>query len=71
MVFKPTVLVAERDRELMWLGRSEGDVFNGEHRFLIGLIQNNIRFTSYKVKNLPGQWSNRLKLARYCSQAEF
>ena len=33
MVFMPTVLVAESDREVRWLGRSEGDVFNGEHRF--------------------------------------
>jgi hypothetical protein len=47
MVFTPTVLVAERDRELRWLGRSEGNVFNGEHRFLIELIQNNnkVHFT--------------------------
>jgi hypothetical protein len=41
MVFKPTVLVAERDRELRWLGTTEGDVFNGEHRFLIEPIENN------------------------------
>ena len=40
MVFTPTGIVAERDRELRWLGRSEGDVFNGEHRFLIEPIQN-------------------------------
>ena len=46
MVFTPDVLAAERDRELRWLGRSEGDVFNGEHRFLIELIENNkVRFT--------------------------
>jgi hypothetical protein len=47
MVFMPTVLVAEIDRELRWLGRSEGDVFNGEHRFLIEPIENNnkVRFT--------------------------
>gem|GEM_PF-5452049 len=33
MVFTPTVLVAERDREIRRLSRSEDDVFNGEHRF--------------------------------------
>jgi hypothetical protein len=37
----PTVLVSEKGRELRWLGRSEGDVFNGEHRFLIKPIENN------------------------------
>ena len=41
LVFMPTVLVAERDRELRWLGKSEGDTFNGEHHFLIELIENN------------------------------
>lgn len=41
MIFTPTVLRAEKDRELRWLGRSEGDVFNGEHRFLIEPIENN------------------------------
>jgi hypothetical protein len=47
MIFTPTVLAAERDRELRWLGRSEGDVFNGEHRFLIEPIDNNnkVHFT--------------------------
>jgi hypothetical protein len=49
MVFTPDVLVAEKDRELRWLGRSEGDAFNGEHRFLIDPIENNnnnkVRFT--------------------------
>jgi hypothetical protein len=48
MMFTPDVLVAERERELRWLGRSEGDVFNGEHRFLIEPIENNnnkVRFT--------------------------
>jgi hypothetical protein len=46
MIFTPTVFVAERDRELRWLGRSEGDVFNGEHRFLMETIENNnVRFT--------------------------
>jgi hypothetical protein len=41
MVFTPDVLVAQRERELRWLGRSEGDVFNGEHCFLIEPIENN------------------------------
>lgn len=50
MVYTPTVLVAERDRELRWLSRSEGDVFNGEHRFLIEPFKTIIRFTSSKVK---------------------
>jgi hypothetical protein len=47
MIFTPTILAAERDRELRWLGRSEGDVFNGEHRFLIEPIDNNnkVHFT--------------------------
>ncbi len=41
LVLMPTVLVAERDREFRWLGKSEGDTFNGEHRFLIEPIENN------------------------------
>ena len=41
MVFTPDVLVAERERELRWLGRSEGNAFNGEHRFRIDSIENN------------------------------
>jgi hypothetical protein len=41
MVFTPDVLVAERERELRWLGRSEGNAFNGEHCFLIEPIENN------------------------------
>ena len=47
MILTPTVLVAERDRELRWFGRSEGDVFNGEHRFRIDPIENNnkVHFT--------------------------
>ena len=50
MIFTPTVLVAESERELRWLGRSEGDAFNGEHCFLIEPIENNnnnnkVRFT--------------------------
>ena len=46
MVFTPTVLEAKRNEELKWLGRSEGDVFNGEHRFRIEPVEENIiRFT--------------------------
>jgi hypothetical protein len=41
MIFTPTILVAERDRELRWLGKSEGDLVNGEHHFLIEPIENN------------------------------
>jgi hypothetical protein len=62
MVFMPTVLVAESDRELRWLGRSEGDVFNGEHRFQIDPIENNNKvhftqsekFTGSMVASLEG-----------------
>ncbi len=69
MVFTPTVLVAERDRELRWLGRSEGDVFNGEHRFLIEPIQNNNKvrfsqrekFTGSMVESLEGWLDTAVK----------
>jgi hypothetical protein len=69
MVFTPTVLVAERDKELRWLGRSEGDVFNGEHRFLIELIQNNNKvhftqsekFTGSMVESLEGWLDTAVK----------
>ena len=69
MAFTPTVLVAERDRELRWLGRSEGDVFNGEHRFLIELIQNNNevhftqseKFTGSMVESLEGWLDTAVK----------
>jgi hypothetical protein len=40
-VYTPDVLVAEKDREIRWLGRSEGNAFNGEHCFLIDPIENN------------------------------
>jgi hypothetical protein len=46
MVISPTILVAEKDRELRWLGKSEGDVFNGEHHFLIEPVgENKVIFT--------------------------
>jgi hypothetical protein len=63
MIFTPTVLVAENERELRWLGRSEGDVFNGEHRFRIDSIENNNnkvhfaqseKFTGSMVASLEG-----------------
>jgi hypothetical protein len=62
MIVTPTILMAEKDRELRWLGRSEGDVFNGEHRFLIEPIENNKmrfiqseKFTGSMVESL-GEW---------------
>jgi hypothetical protein len=55
MIFTPIVLVAERDRELRWLGRSEGDVFNGEHCFLIEQIENNkVHFTQGEIHRFNG-----------------
>jgi hypothetical protein len=63
MVYMPTVLVAERDRELRWLSRSEGDVFNGDHRFLIEPIQKHNKIQFKQSENLQGQWLNRLKVA--------
>jgi hypothetical protein len=49
----------KKGEELKWLGRSEGDVFNGEHRCLIELIENNKvrfiqseRFTGSMVESL-------------------
>jgi hypothetical protein len=69
MVFTPTVLVAERDRELRWLGKSEGDVFNGEHHFLIEPIENtnkvhfseSEKFTGSMVASLEGWLDTAVK----------
>jgi len=70
MVFTPDVLVAEKERELTWLGRSEGDVFNGEHRFLIEPIENNNnkvhfvqseKFTGSMVASLQGWLDTAVK----------
>jgi hypothetical protein len=70
MVFTPDVLVAERERELRWLGRSEGDVFNGEHRFLIEPIENDNnkvhftqseKFTGSMVASLEGWLDTAVK----------
>ena len=69
MVFTPDVLVAERERELRWLGRSEGDVFNGEHRFLIETIENDNKvhfsqsekFTGSMVASLEGWLDTAVK----------
>jgi hypothetical protein len=63
-VYTPDVLVAEKDRELRWVGRSEGNAFNGEHCFLIDPIENNnkiIKYTLLKVKNLQVQLLCHLK----------
>jgi hypothetical protein len=35
MVISPTILKVEDEKELRWLGRTEGDTFNGEHSFII------------------------------------
>jgi hypothetical protein len=70
IIITPTVLVAERDRELRWLGRSEGDAFNGEHRFLIEPIENNNnrvyftqseKFTGSMVASLEGWLDTAVK----------
>jgi hypothetical protein len=68
MVFTPDVLVSERDRELRWLGRSEGDAFNGEHRFLIEPIENDKvhfiqseKFTGSMVESLEGWLDTAVK----------
>lgn len=47
IIMTPTVLVADKQRELAWLGKMEGrdDLFTGEHHFLIEpLAGNKIRF---------------------------
>ena len=69
MVLTPTVLVAEKDRELRWLGKSEGDVFNGEHHFLIEPTDNNNnvrfiqseRFTGSMVPSVEGWLDTAVK----------
>jgi hypothetical protein len=60
MVFSPTVLAAEPNRELRWLGKSEGDVFNGEHRFLIEPKgEDKVRFT--QSERFTGSMVTRLE----------
>ena len=45
MVISPTVLKVEDEKELRWLGKTEGDTFNGEHSFIIKpTSQGNVRF---------------------------
>jgi hypothetical protein len=68
MVFTPTILVADKDRELRWLGKSEGDVFNGEHSFLIEPIGNDQvhftqseKFTGSMVVSLEGWLDTTVK----------
>lgn len=61
MVIAPTILAAENERELRWLGKSEGDAFNGEHSFRIEPTQGNSvhfvqseKFTGSMVPALEG-----------------
>ena len=68
MVFTPTVLAAEPNRELRWLGRSEGDAFNGEHRFFIEssgenkvLFTQSEKFTGSMVAQLEGWLDTAVK----------
>ncbi len=70
LVFTPTVLVVERDKELGWLGKSEDDTFNGEHHFLIEPIENNNnkvlftqseKFTGSMVASLEGWLDTAVK----------
>jgi len=70
MVFTPTVIAAEKDRELRWLGKSEGDVFNGEHLFLLEPMDNNNnkvhftqseKFTGSMVASLEGWLDTAVK----------
>lgn len=35
MVISPTILAVDKEKELRWLGRSEGDAFVGEHSFIL------------------------------------
>lgn len=45
MVISPTILKVEEEKELRWLGRTEGDTFNGEHSFIIEPTgQRSVRF---------------------------
>jgi hypothetical protein len=69
IILTSTVLVAEKDRELRWLGSSEGDAFNGEHHFLIEPIENNKKvhftqsekFTGSMVEALEGWLDTAVK----------
>lgn len=68
MIFTPTVLDVEDDKELRWFGRSEGDVFNGEHHFLIEPLENNKvhftqseKFTGSMVESLVGWLDTTVK----------
>ena len=45
MVISPTILKVEEEKELSWLGRTEGDTFNGEHSFTLKPTgQSSVRF---------------------------
>ncbi len=53
MTFKPTVLAAEPNRELRWLGRVVlPGIFDGEHSFVIeSLGANRVRFIQREIFN--------------------
>jgi hypothetical protein len=45
MVITPTILLVEDEKELRWLGKTEGDKFNGEHSFILKpTSQGSVRF---------------------------
>lgn len=50
MTFRPTMLKAEKNRELRWLGKLWiSGLFNGEHAFIIDPIdESHIQFTQYE-----------------------
>jgi hypothetical protein len=51
MTFKPTILTADPNRELRWLGRLiQPGLFDGEHVFTIEtLAENRVRFTQREI----------------------
>jgi hypothetical protein len=38
MVISPTIFRVEDEKELRWLGKTEGDTFNGEHSFTGSMV---------------------------------
>ncbi|MBD3291417.1 MAG: SRPBCC domain-containing protein [Armatimonadia bacterium] len=63
MTFRPKVLVAERERELRWRGRTVGlpNIFDGEHAFIIESVgMDRVRFRqceSFSGVLVPGALS--------------